>query len=151
MFTSELPSNMATPTGTGAQTPTGSFTGVPHQLPSSGVNPLLQAATTASGAAAAVGTPQAGSEAAGPASHHFHSQTPTSIKTVTAPSYLSEWTKHGFEESSFLGAQVAARIAFTLHTNMDNQSIEAQRQMSLSRVDYNELGPKGIRTHSMLA
>uniref|UniRef100_A0A8H7NPH6 Uncharacterized protein n=1 Tax=Bionectria ochroleuca TaxID=29856 RepID=A0A8H7NPH6_BIOOC len=58
MFTSELPSNMATPTGTGSQTPTGSFTGAPHQLPSSGVNPLLQAATTASTlGVAAVGTP----------------------------------------------------------------------------------------------
>ncbi|KJZ79934.1 hypothetical protein HIM_00648 [Hirsutella minnesotensis 3608] len=32
MFTSELPSNMATPSGTGSQTPTGSFTGMPHQL-----------------------------------------------------------------------------------------------------------------------
>ncbi|KAM0250461.1 hypothetical protein ACHAP5_002260 [Fusarium lateritium] len=155
MFTSELPSNMATPTGTGAQTPTGSFTGVPHQLSSSGVNPLLQAATTAAAAGTTgnnmVGTPQPASEAGGPATtHHFHSQTPTSIKTASLPSYLSEWTKNGFEESMFLGAQVAARIAFCLHSNMDAQTIEAQRLMSLSRVDYNELGPKGIRTHSML-
>ncbi|KAG5929764.1 hypothetical protein E4U53_002369, partial [Claviceps sorghi] len=36
MFTSELPSNVATPAGTGSQTPTGSFTGAPHQLPTSG-------------------------------------------------------------------------------------------------------------------
>lgn len=147
MFTSELPSNVATPTGTGAQTPTGSYTGAPHQLASSGVNPLLQAATTAStlGAAGAMGapannntgTPAAGSDAAGPAgSYHFHSQTPTSIKTAGLPTYLSEWTKNGFEESMFLGAQVAARIAFCLHSNMDAQSIEAQRLMSLSRVDY---------------
>ncbi|GJN80840.1 actin-like protein arp9 [Purpureocillium lilacinum] len=159
MFTSELPSNVATPTGTGSQTPTGSFTGVPHQLPSSGVNPLLQAATTASslGAAAAansaaaaaaggggnsVATPAAGSDAAGPSAagsgthYHFHSQTPTSIKTAAMPTYLSEWTKNGFEEAMFLGAQVAARIAFCLHSNMDAQSIEAQRLMSLSRVDY---------------
>ncbi|KAF5627330.1 actin ARP9 [Fusarium tjaetaba] len=154
MFTSELPSNMATPTGTGAQTPTGSFTGAPHQLSSSGVNPLLQAATTAAAAGTAntmVGTPQPASEAGGPTTtHHFHSQTPTSIKTATLPNYLSEWTKNGFEESMFLGAQVAARIAFCLHSNMDAQTIEAQRLMSLSRVDYNELGPKGIRTHSML-
>ncbi|OBS21970.1 hypothetical protein FPOA_08307 [Fusarium poae] len=156
MFTSELPSNMATPTGTGAQTPTGSFTGVPHQLSSSGVNPLLQAATTAAAAGNTgtnmVGTPQpAGSEAGGPTTtHHFHSQTPTSIKTAALPTYLSEWTKNGFEESMFLGAQVAARIAFCLHSNMDAQTIEAQRLMSLSRVDYNEFGPKGIRTHSML-
>ncbi|KAF4460958.1 Actin ARP9 [Fusarium albosuccineum] len=160
MFTSELPSNMATPTGTGAQTPTGSFTGAPHQLSSSGVNPLLQAATTAAAAgsnpsavnnANAAATPQASSEAGGPVTgHHFHSQTPTSIKTATLPSYLSEWTKNGFEEAMFLGAQVAARIAFCLHSNMDAQTVEAQRLMSLSRVDYNELGPKGIRTHSML-
>ncbi|KJZ79935.1 hypothetical protein HIM_00649 [Hirsutella minnesotensis 3608] len=51
----------------------------------------------------------------------------------------------------FLGAQVAARIAFCLHSNMDAQSVEAQRLMSLSRVDYNEMGPKAIRTHSMLS
>jgi actin-related protein 9 len=160
MFTSELPSNVATPTGTGSQTPTGSFTGAPHQLPSSGVNPLLQAATTANtlgaaGPGGAVGTPQAGSDAGGNSggpgvTHHFHSQTPTSIKTPNMPTYLGEWTKNGFEEAMFLGAQVAARIAFCLHSNMDAQSVEAQRLMSLSRVDYNELGPKGIRTHSML-
>ncbi|KAK0391077.1 hypothetical protein NLU13_0579 [Sarocladium strictum] len=155
MFTSELPSNVATPTGTGSQTPTGNYTGAPHQLSSSGVNPLLQAATTASaaGAGGVVATPQApGSEAAGPAQHHhFHSQTPTNIRTVTYPSYLAEWTKNGFEEAMFLGAQVAARITFCLHSNMDAQAIEAQRQSNLSRVDYNELGPKGIRTHSMLS
>lgn len=140
MFTSELPSNMATPTGTGSQTPTGSFTGAPHQLPSGGVNPLLQAATTASiggVGAQAVATPQAGSETGGPVTtHHFHSQTPTNIKTVNLPTYLSEWSKNGFEEAMFLGAQVAARIAFCLHSNMDAQSVEAQRLMSLSRVDY---------------
>ncbi|OAA61440.1 Actin-like protein [Cordyceps fumosorosea ARSEF 2679] len=159
IFTSELPSNMATPTGTGAQTPTSSFNGAPpHQLQSGagGVNPLLQAATTAGlnqhQAGLLGGTPQPGSsEAGGPTSHHhFHSQTPTSIKLAAMPNYLSEWTKAGFEESMFLGAQVAARIAFCLHSNMDAQSIEAQRTMSLSRVDYNDLGPKGIRTHSML-
>ncbi|OBR12283.1 Chromatin remodeling complex subunit [Colletotrichum higginsianum IMI 349063] len=157
MFTSELPSNLATPTGTGAQTPTGSFTGAPHQLPanavagSSGVNPLLQAATTAS--AQNQGTPGpsgSGDAATGTHSgHHFHSQTPTSIKLATLPTYLSEWNKNGFEEAMFLGAQVAARIAFCQH-NLDMAGLEAQRQASLSRVDYNELGPKGVRTHSML-
>ncbi|KFA67723.1 hypothetical protein S40285_00967 [Stachybotrys chlorohalonatus IBT 40285] len=158
IFTSELPSNVATPTGTGSQTPTGSFTGAPHQLASSGVNPLLQAATTANslGVPAAAATPQPGSDAGGggsggPSVHHFHSQTPTSIKTPNLPTYLSEWSKNGFEEAMFLGAQVAARIAFCIHSNMDAQSIEAQRLMSLTRVDYNELGPKGIRTHSMLS
>lgn len=143
IFTSELPSNVATPTGTGSQTPTGSFTGAPHQLASSGVNPLLQAATTANslGVPAAAATPQPGSDAGGggsggPSVHHFHSQTPTSIKTPNLPTYLSEWSKNGFEEAMFLGAQVAARIAFCIHSNMDAQSIEAQRLMSLTRVDY---------------
>ncbi|EHK43073.1 hypothetical protein TRIATDRAFT_294194 [Trichoderma atroviride IMI 206040] len=165
MFTSELPSNVATPAGTGAQTPVGSFAGAPHQLSTSSVNPLLQAATTASTFGVPVpgrdsnsiqvasgSTPAVGSEAAGPASgHHFHSQTPTSIKTIALPTYLSEWSKNGFEEAMFLGAQVASRIAFCLHSNMDAQAIEAQKSMSLSRVDYNEHGPKGIRTHSMLS
>ncbi|KAH0497075.1 hypothetical protein TgHK011_004409 [Trichoderma gracile] len=162
MFTSELPSNVATPAGTGSQTPVGSFSGAPpHQLASSGVNPLLQAATTASTLGvpgrdtiqvATGSTPMVGSEAAGPASgHHFHSQTPTSIRTIALPTYLSEWSKNGFEEAMFLGAQVAARIAFCLHSNMDAQAIEAQKSMSLSRVDYNEHGPKAIRTHSMLS
>lgn len=144
MFTSELPSNVATPTGTGSQTPTGSVSGAPHQLaPSGGVNPLLQAATTASSLGVAapqtVGTPAAGSETGGPTAattHHFHSQTPTSIKTLGLPTYLQEWTKNGFEESMFLGAQVAARIVFCLHSNMDAHGIEAQRLASLSRVDY---------------
>ncbi|PNY26064.1 Uncharacterized protein TCAP_04007, partial [Tolypocladium capitatum] len=78
-----------------------------------------------------------GSDAAGPAGgYHFHSQTPTSIRTASLPTYLGEWTKNGFEEAMFLGAQVAARIAFCLHSNMDAQGVEAQRLMSLSRVDY---------------
>ncbi|GKT59100.1 chromatin remodeling complex subunit [Colletotrichum tofieldiae] len=157
MFTSELPSNIATPTGTGAQTPTGSFTGVPHQLPanavagSSGVNPLLQAATTASAQNQGTPGPSGSADAVGGShsGHHFHSQTPTSIKLAALPTYLSEWNKNGFEEAMFLGAQVAARIAFCQH-NLDMAGLEAQRQASLSRVDYNELGPKGIRTHSML-
>jgi actin-related protein 9 len=151
MFTSELPSNLATPTGTGSQTPTGSYVGAagpPYQLgpTSSGVNPLLQAATTASlgipggvMGGAAPGTPggPAGSSAGDTSggTHHFHSQTPTTIKLAGLPTYLSEWTKNGFEEAMFLGAQVAARLAFCVH-NLDAQGVESQRLMSLSRVDY---------------
>jgi len=147
IFTSELPSNLATPTGTGSQTPTGSYVGgPPHQLgpsSSSGVNPLLQAATTASlGVPGGVVGGQPGTP--GPTSnagdvqgqtHHFHSQTPTNIKLAALPTYLSEWTKNGFEEAMFLGAQVAARLAFCVH-NLDAQGVESQRLMSLSRVDY---------------
>ncbi len=144
MFTSELPSNMGTPSGTGSQTPTSSFAGAPHQLPTtSSVNPLLQAATTASLAVppASAATPNAAGSNAGDTttgattSHHFHSQTPTNIRLAPLPAYLAEWTKHGFEEAMFLGAQVAARMAFCIH-NLDAQGLEAQRLMSFSRVDY---------------
>lgn len=147
IFTSELPSNTATPSGTGSQTPTGSFSGPPHTMtgPSSGVNPLLQAATTASLQQAqqqqqhpGMMTPGAapGSQSGEPvASHHFHSQTPTSIKMAGTPTYLAEWTKHGFEEAMFLGSLVAARLAFCVH-NMDAQGLEAQRLMNLNRVDF---------------
>ncbi|KAI3329317.1 actin-like ATPase domain-containing protein [Xylariaceae sp. AK1471] len=146
IFTSELPSNMATPTGTGSQTPTGSFTG---QLPTtSSVNPLLQAATTAS-----LGVPgQAhvpGSTSGDGTSHHSHGQTPMSIKQAAMPTYLADWTKNGFEEAMFLGSLVAARLAYCIH-NLDAATTESQRYMSLNRVDYNENGPKAIRTHSML-
>lgn len=142
MFTSELPSNMGTPSGTGSQTPTSSFAGaVGTQLPTGGgVNPLLQAATTAS-LAVPGGVNVAGSNAgdhvttSGGTSHHFHSQTPTNIRLAPLPAYLTEWTKHGFEEAMFLGAQVAARLAFCIH-NLDAQGLESQRLMSLSRVDY---------------
>lgn len=139
IFTSELPSNMATPTGTGSQTPTGSFTGTPHQLPTSGVNPLLQAATTATLNAGLLAGPGAPASEVGGASsgtsHRFHSQTPTSIKLAPLPTYLSEWSKNGYEEAMFLGSQVAGRIAFCLH-NLDGPNTEAQKKMSLSRVEY---------------
>ncbi|OTA96908.1 hypothetical protein M434DRAFT_66522 [Hypoxylon sp. CO27-5] len=147
IFTSELPSNMATPSGTGSQTPTGSFTG---QLPTtSSVNPLLQAATTAS--LGIPGTTQAPGSTSGEigSSHHSHGQTPMSIKQAPLPTYLAEWTKNGFEEAMFLGSLIAARLAYCIH-NLDVQTTEAQRLMSLNRVDYNERGPKLIHTHSML-
>ncbi|KAI0879339.1 actin-like ATPase domain-containing protein [Hypoxylon argillaceum] len=146
IFTSELPSNMATPSGTGSQTPTGSFTG---QLPTtSSVNPLLLAATTAS-----LGVPgqthAPGSTAGDGTSHHSHGQTPMSIKQAVPPTYLADWTKNGFEEAMFLGSLVAARLAYCIH-NLDVHAAESQRYMSLNRVEYNENGPKAIRTHSML-
>ncbi|KAI1768283.1 hypothetical protein GGR53DRAFT_478554 [Hypoxylon sp. FL1150] len=146
IFTSELPSNMATPSGTGSQTPTGSFTG---QIPTtSSVNPLLQAATTAS-----LGVPGATQAAASQAGdfgsgHHSHGQTPMSIKLAPLPTYLAEWTKNGFEEAEFLGSLICARIAYC-HT-LDAATQESQRLMSLNRVDYNEHGPKLIHTHNML-
>ncbi|EJT78345.1 hypothetical protein GGTG_03446 [Gaeumannomyces tritici R3-111a-1] len=167
MFTSELPSNLGTPSGTGSQTPVGSFTGPPHQLPnasmagptSSGVNPLLRDAVTAaslgvSGGGMTPGMHTAGSNAGdanngGMVSSHFHSQTPTAIKLAALPAYLGEWTKNGYEEAMFLGAQVAARLAFCMH-NLNGAEVDAQRLMSLNRIEFNEYGPKAIRTHSML-
>lgn len=135
MFTSELPSNIGTPSATGSQTPTATGAG---QLPTtSSVNPLLLAATTGANPNAP-NNPNNASDAAGGnahTSHHFHSQTPTNIRLAPLPAYLTEWTKHGFEEAMFLGAQVAARLAFCIH-NLDAQGLEAQRLMSLSRVDY---------------
>jgi actin-related protein 9 len=133
IFTSELPSNMATPTGTGSQTPTGSFTG---PLPtSSSVNPLLQAATTASlGIPGSTQAPGSMSGDNGP-SHHSHAQTPTSIKMAVLPGYLAEWTKNGFEEGMFLGSLIAARLAYCIH-NLDAATTDAQRSMALTRVDY---------------
>ncbi|KAI1200542.1 putative chromatin remodeling complex subunit [Nemania serpens] len=132
IFTSELPSNMATPSGTGAQTPTGSFTG---QLPTtSSVNPLLLAATTAS-----LGIPgqthPPGSNAGDGTGHHSHGQTPMSIKQAVQPTYLTDWTKNGFEEAMFLGSLVAARLAYCIH-NLDVHAAESQRYMSLNRVEY---------------
>lgn len=133
IFTSELPSNMATPTGTGSQTPTGSYTG---QLPTtSSVNPLLQAATTASlgvpGAALASGS-TSGEVVSG---HHYHGQTPMSIKQCPLPTYLAEWNKNGYEEAQFLGSLICGRLAYCIH-NADVQTQDAQRHMALTRVDY---------------
>ncbi len=87
IFTSELPSNLSTPIGTGAQTPQ-------RELPAftggSGVNPLLVAATTNT-------LNPAGGNLSGAfghghhGGHSSHSQTPTSIKMAKMPEYFPEW------------------------------------------------------------
>ena len=112
------------PQGIPRPAPLGAATGAPRPLrfPSGRVTPLM--ADALSREAAAV-----------PSTHRFHSQTPTSIKLATLPAYLGEWTKSGFEEAMFLGALVAGRMAFCLH-NLDVTGAEAQRKMSLSRVEY---------------
>ncbi|KAI1433020.1 actin-like ATPase domain-containing protein [Xylaria sp. CBS 124048] len=146
IFTSELPSHIVTPSGTGSQTPTGSYSG---QLPAtSSVNPLLQAATTAS-----LGVPSSahapGSSNGEAVSHHYHGQTPMSIKLAPLPNYITDWAKYGFEEAMFLGSLIAGRIAFCIH-NFDAATAAEQRMMSLTRADYNEKGPKAIRTYTMM-
>lgn len=82
-------------------------------------------ATSATGSAAGDAT----------ASSRHYQQTPTSIKLSPPLTYLSEWTKHGFEDAMFLGSMIAARMAFCMH-NSDPSNTEALRTMSLSRVDY---------------
>ncbi|KAJ2898918.1 SWI/SNF and RSC complexes subunit arp9 [Zalerion maritima] len=173
MFLSELPSNIATPSGTGSQTPVpagSSFNtppGPPHQLAGagtggggvggSGVNPLLQAATTASlqlpnrpggqgGDTASNAGGEGGSAGVGlmagfHKSHHSHSQTPTNIRAAALPTYLGEWTKNGYEEAMFLGSLIGARTAFCPAHNVDKDTLECIRGMSLGRVDYNILLP----------
>jgi hypothetical protein len=99
IFTSELPSNLSTPMGTGSQTPQREFSGQ-HPLPTgSSVNPLLLAATTASNPALNPNLSLAASFA-GQGSHHghsSHSQTPTSIKPAKIPEYFPEFkVKLGF-------------------------------------------------------
>lgn len=155
IFTSELPSNLTTPMGTGAQTPQpGQGPSHPPLGPSGGGNPLLLAATTAHlhqnqhlqhpgqshlhppstpghpGSATPGGAPQAGNV------HSSHGQTPTSVKYAVVGDYFPEWKEVGYDECHFLGAQVLCRVIFVTDS--------AQAKGFMTRTDYNELGPGGI-------
>ena len=120
IFTSELPSSASTPLPTGASTP------IPGVGPSSGVNPLLVAATT---------NPlhQGGGQ-----QHSSHSLSPMNMKFAKAPEYFPEWKDVGFEEAAFLGSQVAAKVVFVVDQGINRGF--------LSRVEYNELGPGGVHS-----
>jgi actin-related protein 9 len=135
MFMSELPSNLATPSGTGSMTPNASFSSTPHQVPSaSAVNPLLLAATTASNPALNPNL-STSSNFGGHTTHHSsHSQSPTSIKAASPPGYFPEWKS--FEECVFLGAQVAGKVVFVVDQGLSKGF--------LSRVEFNEEGPSAI-------
>jgi actin-related protein 9 len=140
MFTSELPSNISTPTGTGANTPQPSQLG-PHGGPPSQVNPLLYAATTAQTQHL---MPHGGNPAMAGMHHSAHSshgQTPTSIKIVKPPEYFPEWKEAGFEEASFLGAQVAAKVVFVVD--------QGQSKGYMTRTDYNDQGPTAIHEYGL--
>lgn len=93
IFTSELPSNLSTPMGTGAQTPQREYPAGQHALPTgSGVNPLLLAATTASNPALNPNVSIASSFGGGSSGgHSSHGQTPTSIKIAKVPEYFPEF------------------------------------------------------------
>ncbi|TVY53209.1 SWI/SNF and RSC complexes subunit arp9 [Lachnellula cervina] len=135
MFMSELPSNLATPSGTGSMTPTASFSSTPHPPPTANaVNPLLLAATTASNPALNPGLQASASYAGSVHQHSSHSQSPTSIKIASPPTYFSEWKQ--YEEAVFLGSQVAAKVIFVVDQGLSKGF--------LSRTEFNEDGPGGI-------
>lgn len=65
-----------------------------------------------------------------------YQQTPTSIKCLKMPDYFPEWKECGTEEATFLGAQVAAKVAFVVDQGLSKGF--------MSRSEYNEMGPQGI-------
>lgn len=135
IFTSELPSSFSTPLATGANTP------LAHH--SSGVNPLLLAATTASNSHLAPPSqlqlhPLHQQHAA---SHLSHRQTPTSIKQAKLPEYFPEWKEAGIEEAMFLGAQVAAKVLFVAD--------QSSNKGFMTRSEYNDDGPQRIHDYVM--
>lgn len=135
IFMSELPSNLATPTGTGSMTPVGSFSSPMHQGPTaSQVNPLLLAATTASHQGMNLQLPGGQGHYQSSAVHSSHSQSPTSIKLASPPTYFPEWKT--YEEAVFLGAQVAAKVIFVVDQGLSKGF--------LSRVEFNDEGPTAI-------
>lgn len=136
IFTSELPSNLSTPIATGANTPQPQQQGQHHP---SGVNPLLLAATTAqqphlNPSSSGLGQPSMHS-------HTSHAQTPTSIKLAKIPEYFPEWKEVGYDEATFLGAQVAAKVLFVVDGGANNGY--------MTRTNYNDNGPTGIHEVSL--
>ena len=73
--------------------------------------------------------------------HSSHGQTPSSVKLVKAPEYFPEWKEVGFDESAFLGAQVAAKVIFVVD--------QGQSKGYMTRPDYNEQGPSGIHDYAL--
>lgn len=140
IFTSELPSNISTPTGTGANTPQPQFGGLPHT--GSQVNPLLLAATTAQNPHLLHPSSTAPPSIHGSHSlHSSHGQTPTSIKFAKPPEYFPEWKEVGYDEAVFLGAQVAAKVLFIVDQGVGKGY--------MTRPDYNDSGPQGIHDFSI--
>ncbi|KAF3192438.1 Actin-like protein arp9 (SWI/SNF complex component arp9) [Orbilia oligospora] len=122
IFTSELPSNIPTPSGTGTNTPQ------PSAFNSQQPNALLLQAAANNAALAAAGQ------------HHLSipqpNQGPTSIKIAKIPEYFPEWKDHGFDECMFLGAQLGAKIYFVTDQGANKGFV--------TRADYNSQGPQAI-------
>ncbi|KAK5169382.1 Actin-like protein arp9 (SWI/SNF complex component arp9) [Saxophila tyrrhenica] len=135
IFTSELPSNLSTPMATGANTPQPQMPGQ-QQSHHGGVNPLLLAATTAQNPQLHPSGSVMGQSTHGQHMHSSHAQTPTSIKLAKIPEYFPEWKEVGYDEASFLGAQVAAKVLFIVDGGQSNGY--------MTRTGYNEQGPNGI-------
>jgi actin-related protein 9 len=135
IFTSELPSHLTTPTGTGANTPQPQMAPPQYYGQSSGVNPLLVAAVTSQ---AAHLNPHSGvlPSAQMQNVHSSHGQTPTSVKYAKPGEYFPEWKDVGFDEAQFLGAQVMAKVLFVVD--------QGQTKGFMTRNDYNDMGPTGI-------
>ena len=134
IFTSEIPSNVSTPAGTGTNTPQ------PQLGPHGGsqVNPLLLAATTAQTQHM---MPHGSIPGMSHNLHSSHGQTPTSIKFIKPPEYFPEFKEVGFDESTFLGAQVAAKVIFVVD--------QGQSKGYMTRPDYNDQGPQAIHDYSL--
>ncbi|KAF2645039.1 actin-like ATPase domain-containing protein [Massarina eburnea CBS 473.64] len=140
IFTSEIPSNISTPAGTGTNTPQPQLG--PHGGAPAHVNPLLYAATTAQTQHLMPhGTPTPLMPGMSHNQHSSHGQTPTSIKYVKPPEYFPEWKEVGFDESAFLGAQVAAKVIFVVD--------QGQSKGYMTRPDYNEQGPTAIHDYAL--
>ncbi|RMY29776.1 hypothetical protein D0865_15428 [Hortaea werneckii] len=145
IFTSELPSNMSTPMATGANTPQPQYPGQHQQQQQhQGVNPMLLAATTAQhqhlqqqpNQGSFTPQQQMQMQMQHHSLHSSHAQTPTSIKLAKIPDYFPEWKETGYDEATFLGAQVAAKVLFVVDAGAS--------KAYMSRTDYNEQGPGGI-------
>ncbi|KAF1815153.1 actin-like ATPase domain-containing protein [Eremomyces bilateralis CBS 781.70] len=132
MFTSELPSNFSTPTGTGANTPQ-------PQAGGHGGSSLLQAATIGQ-------ANQVVGQSALPAFNALaipsfntiapSSQTPTKFGFAKIPDYFSAM-KDSPEHAAFLGAQVAAKGIF-------HSTLQQGDRVHMSRQEFNEHGPAYI-------
>jgi actin-related protein 9 len=134
IFTSELPSNFSTPIATGANTPQPQL---PGEAPRHhGVNPLLLAATTAQNQHLHPPSSVLGQSHSSHTVHTSHGQTPTTIKYAKIPEYFPEWKEVGYDEASFLGAQVAAKVLFIVDGGVSNGY--------MTRTSYNEQGPSWI-------
>lgn len=85
--------------------------------------------------AGGISTPIGGAPIATSASGHAgHGQVPTQIRVAKPFDYFIEWKNYGWEEASFLGAEIAAQQIFS----------GAHENTFASRTDYNAIGPSVV-------